>query len=358
VDKSYFNFQESLNIETDAVHLSDEIHENRKNEVDSSKDNSWAARKHGFQINDSDSSEESDEGDESDDFDIEMVDSDMKKLVVPRLESAMVAADHAEPSSQLRSILLEMDEEKGSVRRVEDRMRPILKKAAGLVTGDAHLEHCSEISAVRKTMRDYIGHHENMHEQASKSLKAVISIGKDIEETIFLSKANDVNRKFGFSGQMNVFPLLQGSSVLPAPESQLSPDIVQIDRDVDTKEVEIVRALNAIEEKTDLPKRRPASLARASAKSSISPGSSSYMMGDNTSGRVKMVKQLHSSLGLHESRIKRVLVMLKAMEAELREHRRLLGGHKGADIGLSQARLEKLSLSGPDAEGNLLRLKE
>jgi hypothetical protein len=53
VDKSYFNFQESLNIETDAVHLSDEIHENRKNEVDSSKDNSWAARKHGFQINDS-----------------------------------------------------------------------------------------------------------------------------------------------------------------------------------------------------------------------------------------------------------------------------------------------------------------
>jgi hypothetical protein len=82
------------------------------------------------------------------------------------------------------------------------------------------------------------------------------------------------------------------------------------------------------------------------------------MMRANTSGRVKMVKQLHSSLGLHESGIKRVLVMLKAMEAELREHRRLLGGHKGADIGLSQARLEKLSLSGPDAEGNLLRLKE
>jgi hypothetical protein len=115
VDKSYFNFQESLNIETDAVHLSDEIHENRKNEVDSSKDNSWAARKHGFQINDSDSSEESDEGDESDDFDIEIVDSDMKKLMVPRLERAMVAADHAEPTSQLRSILLEMDE-RDSVR--------------------------------------------------------------------------------------------------------------------------------------------------------------------------------------------------------------------------------------------------
>jgi hypothetical protein len=49
-----------------------------------------------------------------------------------------------------------------------------------------------------------------------------------------LSKAIDVNRKFGFSGQMNVFALLQGSSVLPAPERQLSPDIVQIDRDLDT----------------------------------------------------------------------------------------------------------------------------
>lgn len=241
----------------------------------------------------------------------------MEKRMKSNLTPAIQAARDPDPIAQLRSALLEMQEEITAVSQVSEGMHFVLEDARGQIASE--LDNVSvRILELRSSVHNSVKKQEQRHSVASQCMKDAISIGRDLEAVTLLFRTNGGKQGLQRQG--------------------LSSDVVLVDERLDQKQSEVSRALSSIEEKLERPIRN--SRASIGGRDARRTHASAY--GEH----VDTCQQVFSSLSLQGARIKRVLAMLGAMESQLNDHRRMLRGHIGSDIGLSQARLEKLSLSG------------
>lgn len=246
---------------------------------------------------------------------------DMKERMNANLTSAIQAAGNPDPTAQLRSVHLEMEEEIAGVRRVSDGMHEVLEEARGRIA--CELDTISaRILELRLSISSSVKEQEQRHRVASECMKETVSIGRDMEEAILLFRASGAKQLHQHRG--------------------LGAEAVLVDERLDAKESEVHRALASIEDKLE----RPIKLNRGAGGSRDTAKSLLKSRGFDNVHHVDTSQQLFSSLSLQGARIKRVLAMLGAMEAQFSDHRRMLRGRIGSEIGLSQARLEKLSLSG------------
>jgi hypothetical protein len=255
---------------------------------------------------------------------------DIEREMSTNLTSAIEIADNDDPASQLRSVHLEMDEEMNGVSRAYTKMLPVLEAARVQIAADLDTVS-ARILELRSSIGDCVGGHEQRHQVASECMKKTVSIGRDVEEAMLLFKTSGVKQLDRQRG--------------------LGADVLRVDQQLDVKEAEVRRALTSIEDKLERPVQSLRLASNASAGcGTVTSWRSSQVFGGSQSEDT--CQQLFSSLSLQGARIKRVLAMLGAMESQFNDHRRMLRGRVGSDIGLSQARLEKLSLSGSQQAGH------
>lgn len=242
----------------------------------------------------------------------------MEKRMKSNLTPAIQAARDPDPIAQLRSALLEMQEEISAVSHVSEGLQHVLEGARGKIASE--LDNVSmRIMELRSSISSSVNEQELRHSVASLCMKDAISLGRDLEAVTLLFRTN---------GGKNLQHL-----------QSLGSDAVRFDERLDQKQSEVTRALTSIEEKLERPLRNTRKILGGRDVRRSEAGA----FGDP----VDTCQQIFSSLSLQGARIKRVLAMLGAMESQYDDHRRLLRGRNGSDIGLSQARLEKLSLSDP-----------
>lgn len=262
-------------------------------------------------------------------FDVTEVKRNVESKAQPNLSHAVEMASQTDSLSQMKSILSEMVEELASVSRVSAGMNSLLDDKSSAVSDEVRAV-LDRIAALRSTIRQHGQEHEQMHGKTCDHLKEVMALGRDVGDVTVLVKSN---------GSKN------GSR-----HRNLPPDVQELDRKLDAKELEVAGALASIEARVEPPVNRTVCVnARAASKARHSPWNQNLSARSPSSSDI--AQQLFSSLSLQGARIKRVLAMLGAMEAQFDDHSRLLRGRKGSDIGLSQARLEKLSLSGSGKRG-------
>lgn len=229
----------------------------------------------------------------------------------PSLEDASAALKSGKPLDLIRSVLLEMAEELNNNREVEKATINTLHESNSAIMPLVESVR-SGLADILKVLRDRFRHEATLRREVLGSLKRMMTLSREYEST---SLEFRVREEEGFT-------------------SHLQAEDKAVDEQIAKKEAEVLMSISAIEDRLNadrIPK-------------------------DRKVNQSEQIQQMHSSLSLQGIRMRKVHGLLTALSERIDE---LDKGGRRTDLGLSMARLERLSISnGPrttDERGSGMR---
>lgn len=227
--------------------------------------------------------------------------STVSTLVYPtpvvKLEDASTALKSGKPLDLIRSVLLEMAAELNHNREVEKATIKTLNETNSVIVPLVESVR-SGLMDILQVLRDRFRHESTLRREVLGSLKRMMTLSREYEST---SLEFRVREEEGFS-------------------SHLQAEDKAVDEQIAKKEAEVLKSISAIEDRlnTDrIPK-------------------------DRKVNQSEQIQQMYSSLSLQGIRMRKVHGLLTALSERIDE---LDKGGRRTDLGLSMARLERLSIS-------------
>ncbi len=226
-------------------------------------------------------------------------------FIVPDISMSMVAARDDDPVEQVRSILLEMQQELMSASSIGENISVSVQSAREEI--ESNLSQAQvELSSLLEVARECFSDQSATRERVNQALQEIIENGHNFEDLSLLSTL-----------------LTDQNDARPLPK-----DIVQVDKSLSNKEAEILNSLNRIEDKLEEPTdKKHTGAARQKWRS-----------------HSEVTQHIYSSLSLQSIRIKRVKALLNSFSKQIEGSSLSRNEQRVTDLGLSLSRLERLSL--------------